>query len=167
MTDEGRRGVGAVSNHVTEAMAMVTLGKGGAGGKFAGTNIGAKDCRWLPAYNLKAHAVWVIKGPHNATTMATVSDIACRAAEPSQWGEGLVTFAHRGFHEFCLEGRGGREVSVIVMETWDTVEHNSGEALIGDAMAVRSQISEQDGVIFRNGVHIELTLKHKHKIMAT
>jgi hypothetical protein len=142
VTNKGSRGAGTVSNRVAEAVATVALGEGRMGHEFSGTNIGAEDRRWFPAYDLEACAVWVIKGPHNAAAMATVSGISCGAAEPPWWGKGLATFAHRVFHEFRLEGRGGGKVTIVVVKAWDTVEHDGGKALIGDAPAVRTQVSK-------------------------
>jgi hypothetical protein len=96
--------------------------------------------------------------------MAAVSGIAGRTPKPTRWGEGLTTLAHRIFHEFCLEGRRGGEVPIVISEAGDAVEHYGGEPFVWDASAIRSQVSKQDGVIFGDFVHVELTLEREYKV---
>jgi hypothetical protein len=61
MAYKGRGRVGTVSNHVSEAVAAVTLGECGTRGEFLGIDICAEDGRRFSADELGARAVWVVE----------------------------------------------------------------------------------------------------------
>jgi hypothetical protein len=86
VTDHGRGGSGAVSDHVAEPMASVALGQGGMVVKLTGPAVGPEKCRGRTTDQFKTSAIWVMEGPDDTAAVAAVSDISGGAAKPSRQG---------------------------------------------------------------------------------
>jgi hypothetical protein len=61
VADHGRGGSRAVSDHVAEPVASVTLGQGRAVVKFTGPTVGPEKCGGGAAYQFETSAVWVME----------------------------------------------------------------------------------------------------------
>jgi hypothetical protein len=75
-----------------------------------------------------------------------------------------MSMAYRIFPQLGLEGRGRREITVIVPEAWDTEKHDGGIASVGDASAVGTQVGEEDRVVFGDLVDLHLTFEDEDEV---
>jgi hypothetical protein len=97
VADHGGGGARAVSNYMTEPVASVTLGQGGAVVKFPRPAICPEEGRRGTADQFETGAIWVVERPDDTAAVTAVSGVSGGATEPSRQCEGFTASTDRIF----------------------------------------------------------------------
>jgi hypothetical protein len=160
-SDEGF-GALAVGNGMTQTQATAALDESGAILEGADGGLAAEEVGRGAAHQFETIPIWVIEGEDYAG-MDFASKVLL-AAEPPWFRENSTAGTYLIFHKFSAEDRRGGGVSVSITNHRNPSQDNLTVPFSRGSAAIRTKGSEENVVIFRNGVQGRLALEFKDEI---
>jgi hypothetical protein len=163
-TSDKRLGVLAVRAGVAEAEAATTLEEGGAVLEGTDGGLAAKEVGGGAFHQLKALPVWVVEGEDNTGVMLASETVG--TAKPARFRKNAASCTYLTFHEFTAENSRGDRAVLGVSKDWYPAQENLSVAFSRGSVTFGAEGTEEDVIVFGDGIQIRLTLKFEDEILS-